>query len=47
MDFGRLDDGSFYLVLELVTGRSLTEELRKGPLAQLARSRSRAKSPTR
>jgi serine/threonine-protein kinase len=32
-DFGRLDDGSFYLVIEYVKGASLRELLRKGPLA--------------
>src|SRR5690606_23569987 len=31
-DFGRLPDGSCYLVLELVRGRSLRDELRDGPL---------------
>jgi eukaryotic-like serine/threonine-protein kinase len=31
-DFGKLDDGSFYLVLEYVEGQSLREILRQGPL---------------
>src|SRR5688572_16331657 len=31
-DFGRLEDGSFYLVLEYVDGRSLSELLKEGPL---------------
>ncbi len=32
-DFGRLDDGSFFLVLEYIEGKSLREELEQGPLA--------------
>ena len=31
-DFGRLPDGAFFLVMELVSGRGLREELAKGPL---------------
>jgi serine/threonine-protein kinase len=31
-DFGRLGDGSFFLVLEYVAGRSLRDELKKGPI---------------
>ncbi len=31
-DFGRLPDGSFFLVMEYVPGRSLRAELAKGPL---------------
>jgi len=31
-DFGKLDDGSFYLVLEYVAGRSLTQALTEGPM---------------
>jgi len=31
-DFGKLDDGSFYLVLEYVDGKSLRELLAEGPL---------------
>jgi serine/threonine-protein kinase len=31
-DFGRLADGSFFLVLEYVDGRSLREEIKKGPI---------------
>jgi len=31
-DFGRLPDGSFFLVLELVTGRTLRTQLDQGPL---------------
>ena len=30
-DFGKLDDGSFFLVLEFVEGQSLREAIRKGP----------------
>lgn len=33
IDFGRLADGSVFLALEFVAGRSLRKELRKGPLA--------------
>jgi serine/threonine protein kinase len=33
MDFGRMPDGGFYLVLEFVRGRPLTELLAEGPLA--------------
>jgi serine/threonine-protein kinase len=32
-DFGKLDDGSFYLVLEYVDGKSLRELIEDGPLA--------------
>ena len=32
-DFGKLDDGSFYLVLEYVDGKSLRELIAEGPLA--------------
>ncbi|HVR19381.1 MAG TPA: protein kinase [Polyangiaceae bacterium] len=32
-DFGKLEDGSFYLVLEYVDGKSLRELLEQGPLA--------------
>ena len=32
-DFGKLDDGSFYLVLEYVDGKSLRELIEAGPLA--------------
>src|SRR5579862_6651255 len=32
-DFGKLDDGSFFLVLEFVEGKSLRENIAKGPLA--------------
>ena len=31
-DFGKLDDGSFFLVLEYIEGRGLREELRQGAL---------------
>jgi tRNA A-37 threonylcarbamoyl transferase component Bud32 len=31
-DFGRMPDGSFFLVLEFVAGRSLRKELEEGPL---------------
>src|SRR5690606_778699 len=31
-DFGKLDDGSVYLVLEYVQGRSLREEIAEGPI---------------
>src|SRR6185295_14694782 len=31
-DFGRLDDGSFYLVLEYVAGLSLREVIKQGPM---------------
>jgi eukaryotic-like serine/threonine-protein kinase len=31
MDFGRLDDGSVYLALELVQGRNLRAEMARGP----------------
>src|SRR5262245_9046131 len=31
-DFGRLDDGSCYLVLELLRGTSLRDEIAKGPI---------------
>jgi serine/threonine-protein kinase len=31
-DFGRLDDGSFYLVLEYLSGKSLASLLKEGPL---------------
>src|SRR5260221_5857773 len=34
-DFGRLADGSFFLVLEYVDGRSLREEIKKGPIPAL------------
>ncbi|MCC6214909.1 MAG: serine/threonine protein kinase [Polyangiaceae bacterium] len=34
LDFGRLEDGSFYLVLEYVDGRSLGSLLKQGPLPQ-------------
>jgi serine/threonine protein kinase len=33
MDFGRLSDGSFYLVIEYVKGTSLRELIKQGPLA--------------
>jgi len=33
MDFGRLPDGSFYLVVEYVKGTSLRELIQRGPLA--------------
>jgi serine/threonine-protein kinase len=33
IDFGRLADGSVFLALEFVAGRSLRQELAKGPLA--------------
>jgi serine/threonine-protein kinase len=32
-DFGKLDDGSFYLALEYVDGKSLRELVKEGPLA--------------
>ncbi len=32
-DFGKLDNGSFFLVLEFVEGRSLRQALEKGPLS--------------
>ncbi|MET0595546.1 MAG: serine/threonine-protein kinase, partial [Polyangiaceae bacterium] len=32
LDFGRMPDGSFFLVLEFVAGRSLRQELDTGPL---------------
>ncbi|RYE87829.1 MAG: serine/threonine protein kinase, partial [Myxococcales bacterium] len=32
IDFGQLDDGSYYLVLELVRGATLRELLKQGPL---------------
>jgi serine/threonine-protein kinase len=32
-DFGKLDDGSFYLVLEFVDGKSLRQLIAEGPLA--------------
>ncbi len=32
-DFGKLDDGSFFLVLEYIDGRSLTSLVETGPLA--------------
>jgi eukaryotic-like serine/threonine-protein kinase len=32
-DFGKLDDGSFYLVLEYVDGKSLRDLIAEGPLA--------------
>ncbi len=31
-DFGKLEDGSFFLVLEFVEGRSLRDEISQGPL---------------
>lgn len=31
-DFGKLDDGTFYLVLEYVAGRSLTSLFKEGPI---------------
>ena len=31
-DFGKLDDGSFFLVLEYVEGKSLRDALNEGPL---------------
>jgi serine/threonine-protein kinase len=31
-DFGKLDDGSFFLVLEFVEGKSLRDSVQKGPL---------------
>ncbi len=31
-DFGKLEDGSFFLVLELITGENLREVIAKGPL---------------
>ncbi len=31
-DFGKLDDGSVYLVLEFVEGRNLRSEIKKGPI---------------
>jgi eukaryotic-like serine/threonine-protein kinase len=31
-DFGKLEDGSFYLVLEYVPGRSLTQAMAEGPM---------------
>ncbi len=38
-DFGKLHDGSFFLVLELVDGRSLRSELESGPLAPVRATR--------
>lgn len=32
IDFGRLDDGSYYLVVEFVPGRTLRALIRKGPI---------------
>ncbi len=32
-DFGQLADGSFFLVLEMVVGKSLREEIMRGPIA--------------
>ncbi len=32
-DFGRLDDGAFYLVLEYVEGQSLAKVIERGPVA--------------
>ncbi|HEY3499977.1 MAG TPA: serine/threonine-protein kinase [Polyangiaceae bacterium] len=34
-DFGKLDDGSVFLALELVEGRCLRDEIAKGPMASL------------
>ncbi len=38
-DFGRLPDGSFFLILEFVPGRSLRDELEAGPLEAVRASK--------
>ena len=49
LDLGEFDDGTPYIVMEYVDGRSLDDELRAcGPLSVVAwRSRSPIASPTR
>ncbi len=34
-DFGRTDDGLLYIVMELLNGRSLADEIERGPIAPL------------
>ena len=46
-DFGKLDDGSFFLVLEFVEGKSLREAIAKARSRRRARSTSRGRSRPR